>query len=195
MAEFSSDSPEPTDAEFVARVRGGEADAFAPLVRRHLAAVRAFVAMKLPVAHLADEITHESFVFAFRNLDSLNSSDSFRAWLRAIAWNLVRRELLRFAREQANLSRLEQAQLADLATDDGRGAASDEAVFLEECLATLPDASRQLVQERYRRGLSNEELAAATGRTAEWVRVTLFRIRAQLRVCINGKLEMTAYEN
>ena len=195
MAEFSPDSPEPTDAEFVARVRGGEADAFAPLVRRHLAAVRAFVAMKLPVAHLADEITHESFVFAFRNLESLSSSDSFRAWLRAIAWNLVRKELLRFAREQANLSRLEQAQLADLAADTAPGAASDEATFLEECLATLPDASRHLVQERYRRGLSNEELAAATGRTAEWVRVTLFRIRAQLRQCINGKLGLTAYEN
>ena len=195
MPALSPDFPEPTDAEFVARVRTGEADAFAPLVRRHLAAVRAFVAMKLPVAHLADEITHESFVFAFRNLDALNATGSFRAWVRAIAWNLVRKELLRFAREQANLSRLEQAQLADLSTDDGRAAGSDEAAFLEECLATLPDDSRLLVQERYRRGLSNEELAAATGRSAEWVRVTLFRIRAQLRQCINGKLEQAAYEN
>jgi len=195
MAACPPDFPEPTDAEFVARVRGGEPDAFAPLVRRHLAAVRAFVAMKLPVAHLADEITHESFVFAFRNLGALNAAGSFRAWLRAIAWNLVRKELLRFAREQANLSRLERAQLADLATGDGRGAASDEATFLEDCLATLPDDSRQLVQERYQRGLSNDEIAAATGRTAEWVRVTLFRIRAQLRQCISGKLEQAAHEN
>lgn len=195
MPSFPPDFPEPTDAELIARVRGGKADYFTPLVRRHLAAVRAFVAMKLPVAHLADEITHESFVFAFRNLDGLNSTSSFRAWLRAIAWNLVRKELLRFAREQANLSRLEQAQLADLAADDGGGDASDEAIFLEECLASLPDDSRRLVQERYRRGLSDDELAAATGRTAEWVRVTLFRIRAQLRQCINGKLDQAAYEN
>ena len=195
MAAFSHDFPESTDAELVARVRGGEADAFAPLVRRHLTAVRAFVAMKLPVAHLADEITHESFVFAFRNFDALNSTGSFRAWLRAIAWNLVRKELLRFAREQANLSRLEQAQLTDLASGAAPGSASDEAVFLEECLASLPDTSRHLVQERYRRGLSNDELAAAMGRTAEWVRVTLFRIRAQLRDCITGKLENATYEN
>ena len=195
MALFSHDLPAPTDAELIARVRGGEADAFAPLVQRHLTAVRAFVAMKLPVAHLADEITHESFVFAFRNLDALNSTDSFRAWLRAIAWNLVRKELLRFAREQANLSRLEQAQLTDLAASPAPGAGSDEAVFLEECLASLPDTSRHLVQERYRRGLSNDELAAALGRTAEWVRVTLFRIRAQLRDCITGKLEQATYEN
>lgn len=85
----------------------GGTDAYAHLVRRHLVAVRAFVAMKLPVAHLADAITSESFVFAFRNFDALRSTGSFRAWLRAIARNLVRKELLRFTREQANLSRLE----------------------------------------------------------------------------------------
>ncbi len=192
---FSPDFPEPTDAEWIARVRAGEANAFAPLLRRHLAAVRAFVAMKLPVAHLVDEITHESFVFAFRNLDALTSAESFRAWLRAIAWNLVRKELLRFAREQTNLSKLQQSQLADLAAAGAPSAASDEAMFLEECLAHLPDTSRHLVQERYRRGLSNEELAAAMGRTSEWVRVTLFRIRAQLRECVAGKLEHVTYEN
>lgn len=190
MAASESDFPEPTDAGLIARVRGGDSGAFAPLVRRHLAAVRAFVAMKLPVAHLADEITHESFVFAFQNLDALASAGSFRAWLRAIAWNLVRKELLRFAREQANLSQLERSQLADLAAANAPGVASDEAMFLEECLATLPDTARHLVQERYRRGLTHEELAAAMGRTAEWVRVTLFRIRAQLRECITGKLEL-----
>jgi RNA polymerase sigma-70 factor (ECF subfamily) len=179
----------------VGRVRGGEAEAFAPLVRRHLTAVRAFVAMKLPVAHLTDEITHESFVFAFRNLDALTSAESFRVWLRAIAWNLVRKELLRFAREQANLSKLQQCELADPAAAGAPSAASDEAMYLEECLGHLPDNSRHLVQERYRRGLSNDELAAAMGRTSEWVRVTLFRIRAQLRECVVGKLEHAVYEN
>ncbi|MFN0077221.1 MAG: RNA polymerase sigma factor [Prosthecobacter sp.] len=130
MTPFSPDFPEPTDAELVAAVRGGEAAAFAWLVRRHLAAIRAFVAMKLPVAHLADEITHESFVFAYQNLAELASAGSFRAWLRAIAWNLVRKELLRFAREQANLSRLEASQLAELAAAQEPSAASDEAIFL-----------------------------------------------------------------
>lgn len=190
MTTLSTEFPEPTDAELVGRVRGGEADAFALLLRRHLTTVRAFVAMKLPVAHLTDEITHESFVFAFRNLDALTSAGSFRAWVRAIAWNLVRKELLRFAREQANLSKLEQSQLADLAAAAAPTEPGDEAAFLEECLATLPGMARHLVQERYQRGLSNEELAAAMGRTAEWVRVTLFRIRAQLRECITGKQEL-----
>jgi len=186
---------EPTDAELAERVKAGDLDAFTPLVRRHISAIRAFVAMKLPIPHLADEITHETFVFAFRHLEGLELRGSMRAWLRAVAWNLVRKELLRFAREQQNLTRLEKAQIVDLeSTAMAEGAnTTDDAAFLEECLSMLPNTARHLVEERYRRGLTNEELAEVMGRTAEWVRVTLFRVRRQLRECIELKAGGTAY--
>ena len=123
-------SGEPEDQELIARVRRGDHAAFTMLVRRHLPSVRAFVAMKLPVAHVVDEITHETFVFAFQNLAGLEIRQSFRAWLRAIAFNLTRRELLRFAREQQNLSRLEQMQVEHLLEE--AHCDRDEAAFLAE---------------------------------------------------------------
>jgi len=172
------------------RVQTGEVDAFGPVVRRHLPAIRAFVALKLPVPHLIDEITHEAFVFAFREIARFDTAQPFRPWLRAIAWNLVRRELLRFGREQANLSRFEQAQLAQLTRQGERPAERDETIFLEECLAQLPENVRRLVDERYRAGRSNDELATSFGHSVEWVRVTLFRIRKQLRTCIETKLAL-----
>ena len=73
---------------------------------------------------------------------------------------------------------------ADAATNEAANFNKSHGTFI-----TLPDKSRGLVTERYQRGLSNDEVAAAMGRTSEWVRVTLFRIRAQLRECINLKLE------
>lgn len=194
MIPSAETETEPSDAELVDRIRAGDMDAFTPIVRRHISAIRAFVAMKLPVPHLADEITHETFVFAFRNLEGLELRGTMRAWLRAIAWNLVRKELLRFAREQQNLSRLERAQIMDLATATADGVNdSDDAALLEECLSTLPPTARKLVEERYQRGLTNEELAVVMGRTAEWVRVTLFRVRRQLKECIESKSTGTAY--
>lgn len=194
MIPSAETETEPSDAELVDRIRAGDMDAFTPIVRRHISAIRAFVAMKLPVPHLADEITHETFVFAFRNLEGLELRGTMRAWLRAIAWNLVRKELLRFAREQQNLSRLERAQIMDLATATADGVNdSDDAALLEECLSTLPPTARKLVEERYQRGLTNEELAVVMGRTAEWVRVTLFRVRRQLKECIEAKSGGTAY--
>lgn len=50
----------------------------------------------------------------------------------------MRSELLRFAREQVNLSRFEQAQLSELTQDAEKRALRDETIFLEECLAQLP---------------------------------------------------------
>jgi RNA polymerase sigma-70 factor, ECF subfamily len=179
---------EPADTELLRRVQVGDIEAFTPLVRRHLPLVRAFVALRLPVPNLADEITHETFVFAFVHIKECDPDKEFRSWLRAIAWNLVRAELQRFAREQANLSRFEQAQLAGLNRGTGREIAADEAIFLEECLNQLPAEMRRLVEERYARGLSSEELGEVFQRTMEWVRVTLFRVRKQLRNCIEGKI-------
>ena len=53
------------DVALVEAVQGGNVQAFEPLVERHLDHLHAFVSLKLPVPHLADEITHETFVFAF----------------------------------------------------------------------------------------------------------------------------------
>jgi len=188
MASDQKMTPEMPDAELVRRVQAGDIEAFAPLVHQHLPVVRAFVALRLPVPELVDEITHETFVFAFRNIAEFEAGRPFRPWLRAIAWNLVRAELQRFAREQANLSRFEQAQLAGFSRGVDSETSSDDAVFLEECLGELPANLRRLVEERYRRGLTGEEIGAAMGRTVEWVRTTLFRVRKQLRTCIEGKV-------
>ncbi len=175
------------DSALIERVQAGDTEAFEPIVRRHLPLIRAFVALRIP--SLADEITHETFVFAFRRIKEFDRTRPLRPWLRTIAWNLIRAELQRFAREQANLSRLEQAQLAGLHRGmPNDNSPSDEAGFLEECLRDLSPDMRHLVEERYRRGLSTEELATACGRTLEWVRITLFRVRKRLRTCIEGKI-------
>ena len=89
------------DDSFVQAVQRGDHENFEPLLDRHLPHVRAFLALKAPIPHLVDELAHETFVFAFRNLGKYTPGTSFRAWLRAIAWNLLRAEVQRFSREQA----------------------------------------------------------------------------------------------
>ena len=180
--------PDAGDADLLQRVQRGEVEAFAPLVRRHLPAIRAFAAIKLPVPHLADEIAHETFVFAFRHIREFDAQRPFRPWLRAIAWQLVRAELQRFAREQVNQSRLEQLQLTELTAQLTPEAPPDEAAFLEQCLAELPSHLRRLIEDRYRHERTAAQIAAQWGRTEAWVRVTLFRARRQLRACIEAKL-------
>ncbi len=177
------------DTALVQAVQAGEARAFEPLVDRHLAHVHSFVALRLPVAHLVDEITHETFVAAFRMMDRFTAGTNLHGWLRAIAANLVRKELDRFRREQSNKLGYSQRREIDLALAEEDELTSREAEALRECLEKVPPATRTLLDLKYHDGCKAEEIGARLQRSMAWVRTTLFRVREQLRGCIEAKLE------
>jgi len=188
MAETETARFEESDGCLLNRVQQGEVEAYAPVVRRHLPGLRTFVAMRLPVHHLADQITHEAFVLAFRRIREFDPQKPVRSRLQATTWNLVRAELQRLVRAQTNLSRLEQVLHAEWANGTTPETPADEALLLEECLKNLPAEMRQLVDESYQKGATAAEIAQKLGQTRQWVRVTLFRVRKQLRDCIESKL-------
>lgn len=182
-------SDPPGDELLVAAVQSGDLLAFDPLVERHLDPVHAFVALKLPVAHLVDELTHETFVFAFRHIAEFTAGTSFRAWLRAIAANKVRAEIERYAREERN--RLAYAERRELDEALAMPTTSDAPALeaLTDCLGAVPDHLRALLDLRYREERSSEEIATRLGRSLAWVRTTLCRVRQQLRDCIERRLK------
>jgi RNA polymerase sigma-70 factor (ECF subfamily) len=174
------------DAGLVLAVRNGETAAFEVLLDRHLQGVRMVVAIRAPAAHLVDEITHETFVFAFQHLNEFTPGTSFQAWVRAIAYNLLRSELQRFAREQHQQSRYLEAKLCEIELARPDDVVAREADRLESCLRRLPASWRELVELKYRQDLSTEQIAQRLERGLAWVRTTLFRVRQQLRQCIEG---------
>lgn len=177
------------DSALVAAVQAGDAEAFEPLLDRHLAHVRTFIALRAPVAQLVDEVAHDAFVWAFRNIGEFKAGTSFQAWLRAIAWNLLRQEVQRFSREQANQSRYAEVRewetvvRAPSAEGDAR-----ELESLHECLGKLPPPMRELLTLKYHEDGSSDEIAAKLNRSTAWVRTVLFRLRQELRECIEVKL-------
>lgn len=178
------------DATLISRVLDGDVNSYAMLLRRELGRLKSFVALKLPVSHLVDEIVHEAFVFAYQHLHEFDLKKPFRPWLRAIAWNLIRKEIQRYAREQVNLSRIEQAQFSRART---ASTPNDESLYLEECLERVDPTRRCLIEQKYRDDLSSEEIAHHHQRTPEWVRVNLFRAREMLKNCIALKIQQNSH--
>lgn len=176
------------DDPLVQAVQRGDPDAFEPLLDRHLHHVRAFLALKSPVPQLVDELAHETFVFAFRNLEKFTPGTSFRAWLRAIAWNLLRAEIQRFSREQANHARFVTQRLDDWMRQPAEPPAGRDVEYLEECVREMPEPMGELLALKYRDECSTDEIAHKLERSLAWVRTVLFRLRQQLRQCIEGKL-------
>ncbi len=179
---------EETEGELVVRVQKGDLSAFERLLELHSSHLRAFVAMKLPVPHLIDEIAHEAFVFAHRHIMDFRPGTDFGKWLRAIAFNLVRKETLRHQRLSKNRERFLEHHLMQESVRGGFSPDQPVIAALEECLAKLPEQQRHLLERKYTLAESSREIARAFGQSESWVRTTLCRVRTGLRNCIEHKL-------
>ncbi len=177
-----------TEEDLVIRVQRGDLSAFERLLELHSSHLRAFVAMKLPIPHLIDEIAHEAFVFAHRYIHDFRPGTDFGKWLRAIAFNLIRKETLRHQRLSKNREKFIEHHLVQEAT---RGEFTPDLPLvsaLEECLSRLPEQQRRLLERKYTLSESSREIATAFGQSEAWVRTTLCRVRTSLRQCMEHKL-------
>ena len=140
-----------------------------------------FVAFLVFSTHVANTIAKDVV-----QQDALTVGVIFAGLVGAIAWNLLRAEVLRFSRRQARFVQLEEAWLLEVETEAEPGYTADTE-FLEECFAALPENARLLLNLHYQEGNDSNEIAARLTRSRSWVRTTLFRLRQQLRTCIESK--------
>jgi RNA polymerase sigma-70 factor, ECF subfamily len=177
-----------SEDDLVIRVQQGDLTAFERLLNLHSSHLRAFVAMKLPIPHLIDEIAHETFVFSHRHIMDFKAGTDFGKWLRAIAFNLIRKETLRHQRLATNRDKflehhfIQQSGLGDLSPE------LPLVIYLEECLNRLPEQQRKLLEHKYSLAESSREIASAFQQSEAWVRTTLCRVRTALRQCIENKI-------
>jgi len=162
-----------TDREYVERCRNGNPDDFRFLVLRYQGPVFAFVAGRLGNRTLAREAAQESFVRAFFALDKLQKPEAFHAWLLGIAGRVA----LEFQRTVAR--RKEDGETAEAVAV--AAPEPEEALRLDEAIAALPDAYRQLILLRYYEQLSCQEIAERLRMPLGSVTKTLSRAYAALR--------------
>ena len=168
--------------------------AFRRFVEEHQAPLRGFVRMLGVHADSVDDLAQETFMIAFRELESFDENRDFGKWLRGIALNLVRNETRRNARRGRILEEEVTEHLLAIMEPGFAEQYFEEADFhaLRDCLEELPQKSRQLISGRY----TDEWTAAILGdkfdMSATAVRLALMRIRKQLKSCIETRLASNA---
>src|SRR5512146_55831 len=92
-------SPDPPDADLVARTLLGDRAALESLVRRHYRAAYVVALAVLGSTADAEDACHDAFVRAAARLEECRQPDRFGAWLRTIvrnhARNLIAKRTLR----------------------------------------------------------------------------------------------------
>jgi RNA polymerase sigma-70 factor, ECF subfamily len=83
---------------------------------------------------------------------------------------------------------LDRMDLAFAEVDDDADDWAKRQQALDECVAALPERSRQMLTLRYQSRVSMEEVARAMGQTFEGVTKTLYRVRRALLECVERKL-------
>ena len=178
----------------ISRIRAGSRDAFTELVRGYQAKVRSYLGRFLRDGDIVDDVAQETFIAAYRSLDTYKQQSTLGSWLLGIARNLalkhVRDEQRRRSRETDSLeiafSRWSERRLESEDPSLQRHELVVEA--LRTCLEGLPKHSAGILRDAYVKGRSAADIASDLGKTEGTVWVTLLRIRQSLRECIGEKL-------
>ncbi len=97
-----------TDAEWVARARAGDEDAFSLLMDRHVQRIRKLVSRRLRNPQDVLDVLQETQLAVWRSLASYDAARPFEAWLTCIALNKCRDWARRRSVRSGALARLQE---------------------------------------------------------------------------------------
>ena len=170
--------------------RAARDELFADLVREHQVSLRVFVRSLGVESGWVDDLAQDTFVVAYREMDSYDPDRDFGKWLRGIARNLVRNEMRKQGRHRRILHESLSQHLLGLAENEkDREVDVTQLSALRDCVEQLPGRSRELVRSRYYEGWDATILADKFEMKAATVRQTLLRIRRQLYQCVNQRVK------
>lgn len=154
----------------------GDDTAYGELVRRRQGPIRQLFRRLCRDPTLADDLSQQTFLQAWRHIDTLKSPAAFGGWLRKLAVNVwlqrVRAERPRTATEDLDELSEEIAQPAALLS---------EQLDLDSALATLPPAVRLCITLAYAERMSHREICEATQLPLGTVKSHITRGAARLR--------------
>ena len=129
--------------------------------------------------HQAEELVQETYLRAWRSLDSLKDDKAAKTWLITI-----------LRREHARCFERSRPQLADVDPDvlAGQGGydTSTEAFSLRRALAALSQEYAEPLLMQVIGGYTAEEIAQVLGLTPSAVNTRLFRARSKLKKALGG---------
>jgi len=184
----------PSDAELVARAKGGDLDAFEALTNRYEQRVYSMALWMVRQEQDAEDVTQQTFLSALENLGGFRGDASFGTWLLRIATHAA----LKVIRKRTGLPTVSLEQATE--EDDLSGAiphpeyiadwrqSPEQLVhrrevqrLLEDALSRLDDKHRLVFLLRDVEGLSVRQTAEALGLSEANTKVRLLRARLQLR--------------
>ncbi len=181
---------QPDEHLILAMARGGDVDAFNRLVAIHQDAVYGFSMSLTRQPSMADDVTQETFISAFRSISKMRG-DNVRGWLLRIARNKAYDYFRRQNRRRESSVDAEDAVFAERLTSDGPSPA-DVAMntelrdAIEHCVGALSHEHREVIVLIDFQGTSYDDASEVCGVNVGTIKSRLNRARRRVRDCLRG---------
>ncbi len=170
----------PSEADLVREALAGRAVAYAILARRWGARIMAVCHARVRSPDVAEDLTQETLLRAFRALATIREPHRFGAWICGIAKCTCLDWLKAKERSQISFNDLGDAQhVVDEDCPERGGAEGVERLVAE--VESLPDNYREVVMLYYYGNFTYRELADMLGVSAATVNARLTKARTMLR--------------
>ena len=189
-----------SEDQFLERLRRGEAAAYEQLVAEHSSDVYALLFRLTSDAEEARDLTQETFLRAFQNIDRFRGDASLKTWIYRIAINQARNRWRWWRRRKRDVTvsldatdeQREKPLATTLPNDDlnpeQETLARERESQLRDALLGLRRSYREAVILRDVEGFSYEEIASTLQISIGTVKSRISRGRMELRHALEGSL-------
>jgi RNA polymerase sigma-70 factor (ECF subfamily) len=175
------------EQRWVQKTLAGSEEAFADIVKRYQRPVFSIVVRMVRDAGLAEDLTQETFIKAFRALKTYDPRRKLSSWLFTIAHNTTIDHLRRKSLQTVPLETdgeepdpLYRLPVDGTASPERTAMSRDLARAFEQELQAIRPEYAEILVLRFQEGLAYEEISEVTGLPMGTVKTHLFRARRQL---------------
>ncbi|MCA9953907.1 MAG: sigma-70 family RNA polymerase sigma factor [Anaerolineales bacterium] len=195
--ETAVDETAVDETELIARIQAGDSTACDECIALHSPALLRLLLRLLGNEQDAEDVLQETFLNAFRAIDSFEGRSSLSTWLYRIAYNAA---MMRLRRPNAPTVSVEETlnempgyvprQLFDWCCLPEETYDSEEVqTELRQAIAAMPESLQTVFMLRGLEGMSTEETAVTLNLTPSATKVRLHRARQWLRDTLGPVLD------
>ncbi|KAB1159876.1 sigma-70 family RNA polymerase sigma factor [Tenacibaculum aiptasiae] len=179
------------DQTYIDKVLKGDTNAFSILVEKYKGMIFTLALKMLKSREEAEEISQDTFIKAFKNLNKFKGEAKFSTWLYKIGYRACL-DNLKKNKEKYKTGTIDEITINKIKSTEGilEGIERKErAEIINTCMMSLPEDERSILWMFYFEELSLKEIIELTEFSESNVKVKLHRARKRLLTIVEKKVE------
>jgi len=179
------------DQIIIQKVLKGNTNAFGMLVDNYKDLVFSLAYKMTKNREEAEEVSQDTFIKAFKNLESFKGDSKFSTWLYRITYFTCLDAIKKNKKDQNTfeINEINQHQIKAVETILEGIERKERSKMIENCLHLLPDEERTIIWMFYFEELSLKEIVEVTSISEANVKVKLHRARKKLLTIVQENVE------